>query len=97
MKLFKGHAVMPRGEGTRSHLVRTYVVVASTWQEARARIRDREASADFVTVPVEIPNALIVDVKVMGEREFANLRSACEWKQDELSDDHGPLGHGATR
>lgn len=83
MKLFKCQAVMSR-EGARSHLVRTYVLMASTWQEARARIRDQEPWTEFVTIPVEISGALMVDVKLIGERECADLRSACEWNADHL-------------
>ncbi len=94
MKLFKCHAVVSREEGARSHLVRTYVTMASTWQEARARIRDQELCAEFVTIPVEISGALMIDVKLISEREFAALRSACEWNEDQLCDRHGPLGHG---
>ena len=95
MKLFKGHAVMSRESGVRSHLVRTYVVMAGTWQEARARIRDRDPSAEFVTIPVEIAGALMVDLKLMSEREVADLRSACEWTEHQFQDRLGPLGHGA--
>jgi hypothetical protein len=95
MKLFKCHAVMSRGAGARSHLVRTYVMMASTWQEARARIRDREPCVEFVTVPVEISGALIVEVKLISECEFADLRSACEWNEGQLGDANASLGHGA--
>ena len=83
MKLFKCHAAMTR-DGGRSHLIRTYVLIASTWQEARARIQDQEPCAEFVTVPVEISGALMIDVKLIGGREFADLRSACEWNEDQL-------------
>ncbi len=94
MTLFKCHAVVSCGGGARSHLVRTYVTMASTWQEARACIRDQDPCAEFVTVPVEISGALMVDIKLISEREFAALRSACEWNEDQLCDGHGPLGHG---
>ena len=78
MKLFECHAVMARVGGACSHLVRTYVMISSTWQEARACIRDQEPYAEFITVPVEISGALMVDVKLVSEHEFADLRSACE-------------------
>ncbi len=97
MKLFKGHAVMSRESGVRSRLARTYVVMANTWQEARARIGDREPGAEFVTIPVEIAGALMVDVKLMSEREVADLRSACEWNEHQFHDGLGPLGQGAKR
>ena len=68
---------------------------ANTWQEARARIREQEPGAGLVTVPVELSGVLMVDVKLKSEREFADLRSACELNEDQIHDDHGPLGQGA--
>ena len=93
MKLFKCHAVTAR-EGARSYLVRTYVMMANNWQEVRARIQDQEPGAEIVTVPVEISGALMIDVKLISEREFADLRSACEWNEDQLCDGRGPLTRG---
>jgi hypothetical protein len=81
MKLFQCHAVMPRTGDTRSHLIRTYVVIASTSEEARARIEGQEPQADFVTIPVEASHPLVVDVRLMSEREVADLHSACAWNE----------------
>ena len=58
MKLFKCHAVMPSVVGRGSYLVRTYVVIASTWQEARARVWNKEPRAEFVTMPGEVAEAI---------------------------------------
>lgn len=81
MNLFQCHAVMPRTGDTRSHLIRTYVVIAATPQEARAQIQAHEPQADFVTIPVEAPHPLVVDVRLMSEREVADLHSACAWNE----------------
>ena len=85
MKLFKCHAVMPSaGGGGGGYLVRTYVVIASTWQEARARVWNQESRAEFVTMPGEVAEALIINDEVMSEREFADLRAACKWSESRL-------------
>ena len=84
MKLFKCHAIMPSVVGRGSYLVRTYVVIASTWQEARARVWNQEPRAEFVTMPGEVADALIINDEVMSEREFADLRAACKWSESQL-------------
>lgn len=89
MRLFKCHAVMPLFGHERRHVVRTYVVIASTWQEARARIRGQEPGAEFVTVPVEIADALMVDVASMSGRELADLRFACTWNEARIGTEQG--------
>jgi len=55
MKLFKCHAVMP--SEARSRLARTYLVIAENWQRARGRVLELEPKAEFITVPVEAPDA----------------------------------------
>ena len=84
MKLFKCHAVMTRAWEACSYRVRTYVVIASTWQEAQARVRAQDPRAEFVTVPREARDALIIDDQLVSEREFADLRSACRWSESQL-------------
>ena len=101
MKLFKCHAVMP--SETRSRLVRTYVVIAETWQRARARVLELEPQAEFITVPVETQDARLVDVQLMDEREYAALRSACDCNEmrlrhgEEEGDKQGPAGGNAKQ
>lgn len=82
MKLFKGHAVLPPVGHEHTHVVRTYVVVAQTWQHARVRIQDAEPCAEFVTVPHEIPDVLMIGVATVNERELEDLRSACAWNEN---------------
>ena len=84
MKLFKGHAVLPLVGHARTHVVRTYVTIADTWAEARARIREEEPSAVFVTMPVETPAPLLAGTASMDERELADLRAACEWHERQV-------------
>jgi hypothetical protein len=84
MKLFKCHAVLPLVAHDKTHAVRTYVIVAATWQEARLSIRGQEAGAEFITVPCEMPDALMIDVSSMSQRELADLRSACNWNEERL-------------
>jgi hypothetical protein len=81
MKLFKCHAVMPLLAHEHTHVVRTYMVAADSWELARARVRDEEPGAEFVTVPVETSAVLLAEVTSLGEQEFADLRSACEWRE----------------
>jgi hypothetical protein len=83
MKLFKCHAVMPLLGHERTHVVKTYVVAAENWEWARTRVRGEEPGAEFVTVPVETPSALQVEIGSMSEREFADLRSACDWREQQ--------------
>jgi len=85
MKLFKCHAVMP--SEARSRLARTYLVIAENWQRARARVLELEPKAEFITVPVEAPDAHLVDVQLIDEREYAALRSACGWNETQLRND----------
>jgi len=90
MKLFKCHAVLPLIQHERTHVVRTYVTIAQTWQEARVRVRDQEASAEFITVPAEMPGVLMINVSSMSQRELADLRSACGWREDRLCNGDAP-------
>jgi hypothetical protein len=80
MKLFKAHAVMPRVGHEPTRVVRTYVVIARTWQEARARIWTAEG-VEFVTIPGEMADVLMTGVTNISEREFEDLRSACAWRE----------------
>jgi len=89
MKLFKCHAVRPLVAHDKTHAVRTYVIVAATWQEARLSVRGQEAGAEFITVPCEMPNALMINVSSMSQRELADLRSACNWNEDRLCNSGG--------
>jgi hypothetical protein len=86
MKLFRGHAVLPLDGHAHAHGVRTYVTIADTWEEARAQIRQEEPGAVFVTTPVETPAPLLAGTASMDEREFAELRSACEWHEKHALD-----------
>ncbi len=81
MKLFKCHAVMPLLAHEHTRVVRTYVVAADSWEWARDRVRDKEPSAEFVTVPVETSAVLLAEVTSLSEQEFADLRSACKWRE----------------
>jgi hypothetical protein len=84
MRLFKGFAVMPRTTGERAHTVRAYLVVAGDWREARESIGRREPGAQLVTVPTEMPQPFMMDVRSIDAREFADLRSACTWNEAHL-------------
>src|SRR5262249_58238354 len=84
VKLFKCHAVLPLIAHERTHVVRTYVTSAETWQEARLRVRAHETTAEFVTVPSEMPDVLMINVSSMSQRELADLRSASHWSEDAL-------------
>jgi hypothetical protein len=86
MKLFKGHAVMPSVGHERVHVVRSYLAMAATWREAQLRIAEREPGAELVTIPGEMPEPLMVDVRTIGERECAELRAACAWNEGRLRD-----------
>src|SRR5262245_37193685 len=89
MKLYKGHAVMHRIGHERVHVVRSYLVVAKNWREARERISEQEPAAELVTIPGEIAHPLMVEVRTIDERECVDLRTACVWNQDRLSDARG--------
>ena len=86
MKLFKCHAVLPLVGHAHAHVVRTYVAIAATWDEARERVREEEPSAVFVTTPVETPAPLLTGTASMDERELADLRSADEWYEKQALD-----------
>ncbi|HXX84131.1 MAG TPA: hypothetical protein VEN29_09125 [Casimicrobiaceae bacterium] len=90
MKLFKCHAVLPLIAHERTHVVRTYVTSAETWQEARLRVRAQETTAEFITIPSEMPDVLMIDVSSMSQRELADLRSACGWNEDRLINGSAP-------
>lgn len=93
MKLFKGHAVLPRVGHERTHVVRSCVVIADTWQQARARIWDAVPCVEFVTVPVEVADVLMTDVALLGEREFEDLRSGCAWNENRGGKVQASQGH----
>ena len=85
MKLFKCHVVLPLIAHERTHVVRTYVTSAESWQEARLQVRAHETTADFVTVPSEMPDVLMINVSSMSQRELSDLRSASDWNEDRLA------------
>jgi hypothetical protein len=91
MKLFKCHAVLPLVGPARAHVVRTYVTIADNWAQARARVREEEPGAVFVTTPVETPTPLLTGTAAMDERELADLRAACAWHEKQV------LGAAARR
>ncbi len=84
MNLFKGHAVMPRSADEPTHVVRTYLVIADTWQDAQLCICKREPGADFVTVPGEMPEPLMIDVRSISLRECEELRTASGRNEERL-------------
>jgi hypothetical protein len=86
MKLFNGHAVLPRARHEANHVVKTYVVIAQTWQEARARILATEPCLEFVTVPREVSDVLMTGVASVTGRELEELRSACAWNESTRND-----------
>jgi len=90
MRLFKTHAVMPLVGLERAHVVRTYVAIAPTWQQARERVRCQEPAAEFITVPCEMPDVLMTDVSSMSEMELTDLRSACTWNESRLRNGDPP-------
>ena len=90
MKLFKCHAVLPLIAHERTHVVRTYVTGAETWQDARLRVRAHETTAEFVTIPSEMPDVLMINVSSMSQRELADHRSACDWNEDRQSNGGAP-------
>jgi hypothetical protein len=93
MKLFKCHAVMPLVGRDRVHIVKTYVVASENWGTARARVRDEEPGAEFVTMPVETPAVQLVEFAPMSEREVADLRSACNWREEQMPRAAAPVPH----
>ena len=83
MKLYKCHAVLPSNGRDGTHVVRTYVTLAHTWQEARARIREEEPGADFISLPSETPDVVMTQVWSINSHELAGLRLACEWNESQ--------------
>jgi len=81
MKLFKCHAVLPLVGHELTHSVTTYVVVAHTWQEARARVLQTVPGVEFVTVPCAMTEVLATGTASISERELEDLRSACAWNE----------------
>ena len=81
MKLFKCHAVLPLVGHEEMHAVTTYVVVAHTWQEARARVLQLVPGVEFVTVPSLMSDVLATGAATISERELEDLRSACQWNE----------------
>lgn len=79
MKLYQCHAVLPLVEPAHTHVVRTYVTIAATWEEARKRVGEEVPTAVFVTTPIETTSPLLTGTTSMDERELADLRSACAW------------------
>jgi len=77
--MYKCHAVLPVSGRDDMHPVRTYVTVAKTWREARARVRGAEPAAAFVSVPSEAPDPVMMQSGSITASEFAALRLACEW------------------
>jgi len=84
MKLFKGHAVMPRVGYEGVHMVRSYLLTAADWREAQLRIAEREPNAALVTVPGEMPDPLMIEVRSIDQRECEDLRAACAWNESRL-------------
>lgn len=83
MRLFKCHAVLPSTSRTDGHVVRTYMTIANTWQEARARIRDEEPGAEFISLPSETADAVMTQIWTIAPHELAGLRLACEWNESQ--------------
>jgi len=83
MRLFKCHAVLPVSGRDPSHVVRTYLTIASTWQEARARVRDEEPGAEFISLPSETTDTVMMQVWSINAHELAGLRLACEWNESQ--------------
>ena len=83
MKLYKCHAVLPSTGRDGTHVVRTYVTLAATWREARARIREEEAGAEFISLPSEATDVVLTQVWSINAHELAGLRLACEWNESQ--------------
>jgi len=84
MNLFRCHAVMPRVRDEPHRVLKTYVAIAHTWQAARALVRAEAHETEFVTVPVKIDDVWMVGERLISEREFAQLQTACEWNENQL-------------
>ena len=83
MRLYKCHAVLPSTGRDGTHVVRTYVTVAATWQQARARIHEEEPGAEFISLPSEATDVVITQVWSINAHELAGLRLACEWNESQ--------------
>ena len=84
MNLFKCHAVMPHVGNARDRVLKTYVVIAHTWQAARALVRAEAHGAEFATVPTEIDDVWLAVERLISEHEFAQLQVASEWNESRL-------------
>jgi len=87
MKIYKCYAVLPARGRDDMHPVRTYVTVATSWREARARVRGAEPAAEFVSVPSESPDPVMTQSASISASEFAALRLACEWNEGQRPKD----------
>ena len=87
MRLFKCHAVLPASGRDESHVVRTYLTIANTWREARARVRDEEPGAEFISLPSETTDTVMMQVWSINAHELAGLRLACEWNESQRRSD----------
>ena len=86
MRLFKCQVVLPSTGRSDTHIVRTYLTVAATCQEARARVREQEPAAEFVSLAVETTGTVMTQVWSITPHELAELRFACEWNESRRSD-----------
>jgi len=98
MNLYRCRAVMPLLAHEPTHLVKTYLVVADSCEQARARVQDELPGAEFVTIPVAIPDVLLLAVDSMDEREAADLRAASVWRENHAphADSAPPADPGNT-
>ena len=87
MKLFQCHAVMPRLGHETGHVVRTYLTIGQTWQEARARVAVAEPRVEFVTVPCAMSEVMVTGTSSINAREFDDLRSACAWNERNMANE----------
>jgi len=87
MRIYKCYAVLPARGRDDMHPVRTYVTVAKSWREARARVRGAEPAAEFVSVPSESPDPVMTQSGSITTSEFAALRLACEWNEGQRPKD----------
>ena len=96
MKLFRGHAVLPLVGWAPTHVVRTYLAIAATREEARERILAAEPGAVFVTTPEETPAPHLSGTTSLSERELSDLRSADEWHEKHRQGAAPSLSAGPT-
>ena len=86
MRLFKCHAVLPSAGRSDTHIVRTYLTMAATWQEARSFVRDEEPGAQFISLPSETTGVVMTQVWSITTHELAGLRLACDWNESQRSE-----------